>query len=403
MTPGARSAGAGTKRRTHEPDYVLLTVVLMLLIVGLVAVYSSSYAVGFAEHGDAGFFVRRQLMWACIGLGALAVATVIDYRYLIWVSPLLMLIALAALVAVLVPGIGVERNGANRWLALGPVEGQPSEFAKLAVILYLSAWLAAKGDVVKNVALGVVPFVSMVALVGSLILLEPDLGTTTVIALVTGTLFFVSGARILHLLSLVATAAAFTTLLIFVGGYGMQRILTFTSPETDPEGAGFQTLQMLVAFGSGGISGLGLGVSRQKFFYIPGSHTDGVLSIVGEELGFIGVMVVLVLFALLIWRALRIARRAPDAFGSLLATGIAAWISFQMLLNVGGVTSSVPLTGVPLPFLSYGGSALATLMAACGLLLSVSRYAAVRDPAEEPPTRGVVRQAATRTPARGTR
>ena len=385
--------------RRHEPDYVLLTVVVMLLTVGLIAVYSSSYAVGFAEHGDAEYFIKRQTLWAGIGVAGLLVMMTIDYRILRRLSPLLMLAALGALVAALAPGIGVELNGASRWIAVGPFTIQPSEFAKFAIIIYLSAWLAAKGEIVRDLALGVVPFVGMVGLVGALILLEPDLGTATLIALVTGTLFFVSGARLTHLVTLAASAAAFTASLIVVGGYGLSRILSFASPEADPSGAGFQTLQMLVAFGSGGVTGLGLGVSRQKFFYVPGSHTDGVLAIIGEELGFIGVVLVLTLFGLLLWRGLRIAQRAADPFGSLLATGVIAWLAFQMLMNVGGATRSIPLTGIPLPFLSYGGSALAMSLAAVGLLLSVSRYAALRDPEDEPPTRGVVRRS-PRSPRR---
>ena len=171
----------------------------------------------------------------------------------------------------------------------------------------------------------------------------------------------------------------------------MARILSFTSAESDPEGFGFQTLQMLQALGSGGLTGLGLGVSRQKFFYLPASHTDGVLAIVGEELGYVGVVVVVLLFALLLWRGLRIMQRAADPFGSLLAAGVLAWLAFQLLLNVGGVTRSIPLTGIPLPFLSYGGSSLAMTLTAIGVLLSVSRYAALEDPKLAPPTRGVLR------------
>ena len=406
MTVRRRSDAVRHVASRHEPDYVLLTTVLMLLIVGLIAVYSSSYAIGFAEHGDASFFIKRQAMWAGIGLVGLLVMMTIDYRILKRLSPLLMLVALLALAAALVPGISIEHNGASRWIGIGGFTAQPSEFAKLAVLIYLAAWLAAKGDVVRDFSLGVIPFVSMVGLVGALILLEPDLGTATVIALMTGTLFFVAGARIVHVLALVGSAAVFTLFLIAVAGYGASRILTFTSPDSDPAGAGFQTLQMLLAFGSGGLTGLGLGVSRQKFFYIPGSHTDGVLAIIGEELGFIGVATVLLLFALLLRRGFRLVRRAADPFGSLLATGVLAWLAFQLLMNVGGVTRSIPLTGIPLPLLSYGGSSLAVTLTALGVLLSVSRYAAVGDPTEEPPTSGVVRPRASApqsAAARGTR
>lgn len=380
-------------KRGHGPDWVVLTIVLMLLVIGLIAVYSASYALGFAAYGDSDYFIKRQLVWAALGCAGMIGAMLVDYRWLQRASPLLMLVALVGLAATLVPGIGVSAadGGPTRWVAVGPFTGQPSEFAKLAVIVYLAAWLAAKGPTVRSFALGVVPFVGMVGLVTALVLLEPDLGTALLIAAITGTLFFVSGARLLHLIALGGMAVSFTALFVLVGGYGMTRILSFTSAESDPGGYGFQTLQMLVALGSGGLTGLGLGVSRQKFFFVPAAHTDGILSIIGEELGFIGVTVVLLLFALLLWRGLRIMQRATDPFGSLLASGVLMWIALQVLINVGGVTRSIPLTGITLPFLSYGGSSLAVTLTAIGILLSVSRHAALDDPAREPPSRGVVR------------
>ncbi|MDP6606384.1 MAG: putative lipid II flippase FtsW [Dehalococcoidia bacterium] len=386
----------------RAPDYGLMAVVAALLVVGLIAVYSASYPLGFAQYGDSNFFIKRQAVAIAVGLVGLVVAMNMDYRLLRRLSPLLVLGALVTLVAVLVPGIGTQQNGAVRWISLGPLPPfQPSEFAKLAVLIYMAAWLAAKGDVVRDVTLGVLPFVVMVGLIGALILLEPDLGTTVMIAAITGTLFFVAGARLHHVIALIGSSVVMAGGLVLVGGYRVDRLLAFTSAESDPSGVGFQTLQMLVALGSGGISGLGLGVSRQKFFYIPGSHTDGVLAIVGEELGFIGAMVVLALFALLIWRGMQIARRAADRFGSLLAIGVVAWIGFQLVINIGGVTRSMPLTGIPLPFLSYGGSAMVSMLLAIGILLSVSRYAALGDPADEAPTRGAVR--VRRAPAGGAR
>ena len=387
-----RARAADPALRRHAPDYGLLAVVAVLMVLGLVAVYSSSYAIGSLEYGDANFFIKRQAIAAAIGLVGLVVMMSIDYHILLRLSPLLMLAAVVALGAVLVPGVGVEQNGATRWVAIGPLPPlQPSELAKFAVLVYMAAWLAAKGDVVRDVALGVVPFVGMVGLVGALIVLEPDIGTAALVAAITGTLFFVAGAKLFHVLVLAASGVVTAGVLILFAGYRMERVLSFTSAESDPSGFGFQTLQMLVALGSGGISGLGLGVSRQKFFYVPGSHTDGVLTILGEELGFIGVMVVLALFILLLWRGVQIARRAADPFGSLLAVGVLAWIGFQTLLNIGGVTRSIPLTGIPLPFLSYGGSSLVMTMLAVGLLLSVSRYAALGDPRRTAaPPRGAV-------------
>ncbi len=380
----------------HGPDYALLAVLMVLTVVGLIAVYSSSYALGYAQYGDANYFVKRQIVFIAIGMGCMFIAMTVNYRVLLRLSPLIMLVALVALAAVLVPGIGVEQNGARRWVqpAAALPALQPSEFAKLAVLIYMAAWLAAKGEVVRDLSLGVLPFVGMVGLVGALIMLEPDLGTAVIVAAITGALFFVAGARLTHVLALAGAGALAFVVLVTSGGYRTERILSFTHAEDDPSGLGFHTLQLLVAFGSGGLSGLGLGVSRQKFFFIPGSHTDGVLAIIGEELGFIGVVTVLLLFALLLWRGLRIAQRAPDRFGSLLATGVCAWLAFQLLINAGGVTRSIPLTGIPLPFLSYGGSATIATLTAVGVLLSVSRSAALADPAREAPTRGVLRSAA---------
>ena len=359
----------------HAPDYLLLTSVIVLCVIGLIAVYSSSYALGAAQFKDANYFVKRQGISLVLGLIAMVFFMKFDYHLLMRLSPLIMLFSLVGLAAVLVPGIGHSANGAQRWVDLGPLPPlQPSEFAKLAVLIYLSAWLAAKGELLQDFSLGVLPFVGMVGLVGALIMLEPDMGTALMVAAITGTLFFVAGARLFHVLALGASGLVCLLLLIATGGYRMERIASFTSAEADPSGVGFHTLQLLVAFGSGGFGGLGLGVSRQKFFYVPGSHTDGILAIIGEELGFIGVTMLMMLFLVLLVRGWRIVRDADDQFGSLLAVGSLAWIAFQLLINVGGVTRIIPLTGIPLPLISFGGSALILTLSAIGVLLSVSRY-----------------------------
>jgi cell division protein FtsW len=222
--------------------------------------------------------------------------------------------------------------------------------------------------------MGLVPFVVLVGMVGGLILLEPDLGTTIVIVLTMLTLFFVAGASLTHLLALFMTGGVAVSLLIVAGDYRADRIFAFMAAEDEPGGRGFHVLQLLIALGSGGIGGLGLGASRQKFFYVPGAHTDGVFAIIGEELGFIGAVVVIVLFGALVFRGLRVMLHARDDFGALLAVGVTTWIAFQALINMGGITRSIPLTGIPLPFLSYGGSALAAVLAGVGILLSISRY-----------------------------
>lgn len=357
-----------------RPDYLILGLALVLVVLGLIMVYSSSFAVGLLEFDNANYFVLRQALWALIGLGLLLVLMRMDYRWLRAASPLLMLGAVVALVAVLVPGIGLERGGAQRWIALGPLPPlQPSEFAKLALIIYVSAWLSGKGANLQSFALGFVPFVLMVGIVAGLILLEPDMGTSVVVVLITITLFFIAGASLTHLAALLSIGTVASLLLMVSAGYRAQRLTAFFNAEDDPGGIGFHTIQNLIALGSGGIQGLGLGASRQKFFYIPNAHTDGVFAVVGEELGFIGAMGVIILFGVLIYRGFRVVLRTDDEFGSLLATGICCWIAYQALINVGGVSRAIPMTGIPMPFLSYGGSALAALLAATGILLSISR------------------------------
>ncbi len=354
---------------------MILTLVTMLVIVGLIAVYSASFAVGQLEYGSPYYFVVRQALWAVVGTGLLIFFMRTDYHRLRGLSPLLMLAAVIGLTAVLAPELGVNRNGASRWISLGPLPPvQPSEFAKLALIIYVSAWLTAKSRDVRSFAAGLVPFVTMVGLVAGLIMLEPDMGTTIIVVLTTITLFFVAGGALTHLLALTSIGGVTATFLVVTGGYRADRIFAFVSPEADPAGKGFHILQLLIALGSGGVTGLGVGASRQKFFYVPGAHTDGIFAIVGEEMGFIGAMAVLALFALLIYRGVRVMLNAPDNFGSLLALGVTSWIGYQTVINIGGVTRSMPLTGIPLPFLSYGGSALAATMGAVGILLSVSRY-----------------------------
>ena len=386
--------------RAHAPDYLLMTAVLVLSVIGLIAIYSSSYALGEREFGDANYFVKRQGLFLAVGIVIMLVAMRFPYRALRGLSPLIMLAAVVSLMAVLL--VGVEANGAQRWIGLpgGLPALQPSEFAKFAVLIYMAAWLSAKGNIIHDVSLGVLPFVGMVGLVGALLMAQPDLGTAIMIGAITGTLFFVAGARLFHVLVLMAAGLFTTLLLILSGGYRMDRITAFLDAESDPMGAGFHALQLLVAFGSGGFTGLGLGVSRQKFFYVPGSHTDGIMAIIGEELGYIGVSVVMLI---VLARIFLIARRADTPFGSLIAMGTFAWIAFQMLINVGGVLRMMPLTGIPLPFVSYGGTALLSMFLAMGVLLAVSRHtvtSSVNEPVEVRGVRLAPRTASRTAPAR---
>ncbi|HXK32798.1 MAG TPA: putative lipid II flippase FtsW [Dehalococcoidia bacterium] len=363
--------------KTGQPDYLIMGAVGVLVVLGIIAVYSSSFALGLLEFGDANYFVVRQAAFAVIGATIAWLLMKSDYRQLRVVSPLLMLAAIVGLVAVLLPGIGVERNGATRWIAVGgpipPV--QPSELAKLALVIYVSAWLAGRGEHIKAFWTGFFPFVLLVGFVAGLIMMEPDMGTTIVIVLTTMTLMFVAGASLTHVAAATSIAGVVAGMLVLTGDYRADRVFAFIQAEDDPSGRGFHTLQLLIALGSGGWDGLGLGASRQKFFYVPGAHTDGIFAIIGEELGFIGAAAVIVLFAVVMVRGFRVVFRARDEFGSLLAVGIVSWIGYQAIINVGGITRTMPLTGIPLPFVSYGGSALIAMLAATGILLSISRYA----------------------------
>ena len=365
-----------SRLRTGNPDYLIIGSVAVLVVMGLLAVYSSSFALGLLEFGDANYFIVRQVLFAGLGAAAMWVLMKMDYRQLRWLSPLLMLAAIVGLFAVLMPGIGVERNGATRWIYIGgPIPPlQPSEFAKLALIIYVGAWLAGRGENIKTWWLGFFPCVLLVGFVAGLIMMQPDMGTTIVIVATTMTMVFVAGASLRHLAAFGGVAGVVAVMLTFSGDYRADRIFAFTSAENDPSGRGFHTLQLLIALGSGGVDGIGLGASRQKFFYVPGAHTDGIFAIIGEELGFIGCMFVIALFAVLLTRGFRVIFRARDDFGSLLAVGIVSWIGYQTLINIGGITRVMPLTGIPLPFVSYGGSALLAMLAGVGILLSVSRY-----------------------------
>ncbi|MBI2303663.1 MAG: putative lipid II flippase FtsW [Chloroflexi bacterium] len=361
---------------SHSPDYMLLAIVGALVTVGLQGVYSASFGLGLQEYGDANYFLVRQGMWTAIGLVLLFVLMRIDYHRWKALSPWMMLATLGALLVVLVPGLGVTTYGATRWLNLPFLSVQPSEVAKLTLIIYVSAWLAGRGERLKAVAGGILPFVLILSLVGGLVMLQPDTGTTVVMVLTTATLFFLAGANLLHLTALGLAGAGAGSLLISLAPYRLIRMESFLHPELDPQGKGFHIIQLLIAMGSGGIMGRGIGESRQKFFYVPGSHTDGIFAILGEEVGFIGSMLVLALFVALAYRSFKVVLEAPDDFGALLAAGVVCWIGYQTLINIGGITRSLPLTGIPLPFLSYGGSALAASLGAVGILLSVSRYTA---------------------------
>lgn len=380
-----------------RPDYVLFLLTAALTVVGLIAVWSASFVISLARFGNPEHYIFNQLIWCAFGAALFIGAARTDYLTYKRHAVLLMLLTFGTLVAVLI--IGNEANGAKRWIGAGPLSFQPAEFAKLTVTIYLAAWLVSKGDSLKSFDNGFWPFIVIIGAIGFLIMKQPSLGTTLIIFTIAVTMFFVAGASFKQMLALAAAGLLAVTILAMVSGYRLDRVTTFLSPDADPGGKGFQTQQALVAMGNGGVEGLGLGASRGKFFYIPESHTDGVYAIIGEEAGFVGTVVVLLFYVLLMIRGFLVARRCHDEFGTLVATGITTWITIQAFLNIGGITSLMPLTGVPLPFLSFGGNALASALLGMGVLMSISRYGqfhAERGAEAPPPGGRIVRRRAAR-------
>ncbi len=364
-------------------DIGLCLAVAALLVIGMAMVYSSSFVIAHNEFQDDFYFLIRQLIWAAVGTAALIALARIDYHRWQRLSVLAMGLSILALVLVLTPAFGESAYGAQRWLRLGPLPiFQPSEFAKLALVLYLADWLSRKGLKVGTIAHGFVPLVVVLGLVSALVMAQPDMGTTAVIVATAISVYWVAGANFLHLflggLLLVPLTLWFAT----NASYRLGRLSAFLDPWSDAQATGWHTVQTLIALGSGGIAGLGLGASRQKFYYLPNAHTDAIFAIIGEELGLIGTLVVLALFAVVAWRGLVIALGAGDRFGRLLAIGATSLILWQAILNMAVVTKTLPYTGLTLPFISFGGSSLVVSMMAVGLILSVSRVPGL---AEEPP------------------
>lgn len=362
-----------TKRTT--PDLILIIVTLTLLAVGLTMVYSASAVWAEYKFNDSFFFAKRQMLFAAVGIAAMFFIMNIDYwTWRTW-AKVIIIICFILLIIVLIPGIGNERNGSRSWIGVGAFSIQPSEFMKLAMISFLAKFLSEKQKLITSFNKGLVPSLGLVFLAFGLIMVQPDLGTGTVMVGTCIVMIFIAGARVRHFVILGLIGLAGFVGLVLSAPYRMKRITSFLDPWEDPLGSGFQIIQSLYAIGPGGLFGLGLGQSRQKFFYLPEPQTDFIFAILSEELGFIGGSFVIILFALLLWRGIRIALGAPDLYGSFLAVGIVAMVAIQVMINIGVVTGLMPVTGITLPFLSYGGSSLTLMLMAIGVLLNISRYA----------------------------
>jgi cell division protein FtsW len=368
-----RSAPAAATRQA--PDYMLLLVLAALLAIGLVMVYSASSVEATVVYHDPAYFLKRQL--AGLVVGALALLFCLNFPYWNWrrLTPAILAVTFGMLVLVLLPHVGIEVGGARRWLGYHSLRIQPSEVAKLSLVICFADWLARAGPRLQRARTGIVPYLAMVGLVAGLILAEPDLGTA---AAITGTclvMLFLAGVPVGHLLAAAVAGIPVLGYAIFGSAYRRARFLAFLNPKADVLGSGYHIMQALYALGSGGLFGLGLGMSRQKYFYLPEQHTDFIFAILGEELGLVGGLLLLALFLLLIWRGYRIAVAAPDTFASLLAAGVTTMVAVQVVVNVGVVTSVLPITGITLPFISFGSSSLVFMLAGMGILCNVSRYA----------------------------
>lgn len=354
----------------HRYDYLLIVNVAALLIIGLMMIYSATFALGYQLHGQPAYYFIRQLLWAGVGVLVMIVFARIEYHTWRRFSIPIMTLAIGLLTLVLL--IGTGPYGGRRWLLNGSV--QPSELSKLAIIIYIAAWLSSKGEQIRKVSYGLIPFGILIGFITGLIILEDHLSTATLIATTALAMFFIAGGNLWQILASGLLGGATVAFFISRSAYRLARLATFLDPlNSDPLGEGYQIRQILIALGSGGLTGLGLGASRQKFGYIPASHTDGIFAILGEELGFIGSVVVLGLFAFFAYRGFRIALEAVDSFGTVLASGITCSLMFQTIINIGVITASLPVTGVTLPFISFGGSSLVVSMAGVGILLSISR------------------------------
>jgi len=358
------------KPQRKSLDKPLLVGILLLALFGLLAVFDASVAISLRDFNDKFYLLRSQAIWLVLGLSQMTIASFVNYQIFLRASPLLLLTGLIFLVLVLLPGFGIRALGARRWLALGQVVFQPTEFVKISFILYSASFLAKRKD------WGY--FFVILAITLCLVLAEPDLGTAIVIAITGMGIFFASGGSLWKFGVFCLLAGVGGSLAIFTSPYRKERLIAFLNPLSDPLGASYHVRQALIAIGSGGLWGLGLGQSRQKFEYLPEATTDSIFAIIAEELGFVGSLTLILLYLFLILRIFHLAKTCPEKEGSLLLTGVGVWLGGQTLINLGAMTALLPLTGVPLPLISYGGSSLVASLVGLGIVLSVLRHRATR-------------------------
>lgn len=362
----AKHLSNNPKTQTHRPDFLLLLTSLTLVLFGLLMIYNASPITSERDFGDPVRLARLQIIWASASFVVAFLIYLIPHKIWEKLALFVMIGAIGLLLAVFIPGIGLNIYGAQRWIGVGQLFSiQPSEFAKLAYIIYLAAFLS------KKVKLW--PFVVVTTFLLGVLILQKDLGTAIVISFTGVFIYFLSGAPLMHFFTIIPAGVVAVLVFIFSSNYRRERFLTFLNPNIDPQGASYHINQILIALGSGGWFGVGLGQSRQKYGYIPEITTDSIFAVIGNELGFIGSIIFISLLFLIIFRAFRISARLPDRFGQLLAGGIGVWLGLQVFINLAGMVSLLPLTGVPLPFISYGGSALLSVFIAVAILLQLSK------------------------------
>lgn len=359
-------------------DYVLLLIVGAIVLFGLVMLLSASAPSGYAQFGDSYYFLKHQIIFGLIpGIGALIAFSRIPYTFWQKHAWNLLILSIVLLVLVFIPGLSAGIGSAHSWISIGGVFSlQPSEIVKLTFLFYLAAWLAQRDKHrVADVHAGFLPFVGVLGTIVILMILQPDVGTMSIIAAMSLVVYFVAGAPLTHVFSLILAGVASLFLLITLAPYRAARFTTFLHPELDPQGIGYHINQALLAIGSGGVLGLGYGHSRQKFQYLPEVSGDSIFAIISEEMGLIVSVLFMGLFILLLWRILHIAKHSSDDFGKYVVVGIGAWLVIQAFVNIGSMVALMPITGVPLPFVSYGGTSLAISLAAIGVVLNVSKTA----------------------------
>ena len=355
-----------------RPDITLLVVTIILVVIGTVMIYSSSSIIAMEKYGDGYHYIKKQIMFVLLGFGVMMGVSRIPYRYWGKAAYPAVLVSIALLTLLIIPGFGTTVGGATRWFRVAGISFQVSEMVKVVLVLFLAHYLTKKVNRIKEFSrVFLVPLALLLIILG-LILRQPDFGTAVIMVIVFMLMFYLAGSRVTYLAGLAATAIPAGAILIMQESYRMRRLLSFLNPWEDPGGTGFQIIQSFISFGSGGAFGVGLGNSMQKLFYLPEPHTDFILSVIAEEGGFIGVVIVVILFSVLVFRGFVISFCCDDLFGMLLASGLTAVIALGAFINMAAVMGLVPTKGLALPFLSYGGTSLVMCMAVIGILLNIS-------------------------------